>query len=95
MNAAHHLARQHIPCRDDQLKGRESDADGIGQVSPAAGAEAFRKAMLEIIEFDLDGRLGALSLQHRRRSPPRTLISLRECSPSWPGLSRPSTSYAR
>ncbi len=65
VNAAHHLTRQHVPCRDHQLKTRERDADGIGQMAPAAGAETFREAMLEIIEFDLDGRPRALSLQHQ------------------------------
>ena len=64
VNAAHHLARQHVPGRDDQLKGRECDADGIGQMSPAARAEALRKSMFEIIEFDLDGRFCALSVNH-------------------------------
>ena len=64
MDAAHHLARQHVPGRDHQLKRREGDADGIGQMAPAAGAKAFRKTVLEIVELDLDGPLGALSLQH-------------------------------
>ena len=71
MNAAHHLARQIIEGRDVELKGRKGDADGIGQMAPAAGAKAFRKTVLEIIELDLDGRLVALILQHRRRSPER------------------------
>ena len=64
VNTAHHLARQHVPRRDDKLKRRKGNADGIGQMSPAAGAETFRKPVLEIVEFDLDGRFRALSLQH-------------------------------
>ena len=82
MNAAHHLARQHVPGRDHELKGREGDTDGIGQMAPAGGAEAFRKAVLEIVEFDLDGRVRALSLQHsslpsarsRAYSAPQSLL---------------------
>src|ERR1700737_1956643 len=69
VNAAHHLARQHVPCRDDQLKGRERDADGIGQMSPAARAETFRESVLEIVEFNLGGDLNAFGLQHLRNSP--------------------------
>ena len=69
VNAAHHLARQIVPGRDDELEHREGDADGIGEMAPAAGAEAGRKAVLEIIEFDLDGRFGALSLQHSLSAP--------------------------
>jgi hypothetical protein len=64
MNAAHHLARQHVPRRDHQLKGRKGDADGIGQMAPAARPKPFRESMLEIVEFDLDGRLSVHSLQH-------------------------------
>ena len=64
MNAAHDLARQHVPCRDHKLKRRESDAYRIGQTSPAARAEPFRESVLEIIEFDLDRRFTVYSLQH-------------------------------
>ena len=74
MNAAHHLARQHIPCRDHDLKGGEGNADGIGKVPPAAGTESRREAVFEIVEFDLDGRHGGLRLRHlepsRRTSRP-------------------------
>ena len=45
------------------------DADDIGEMAPAAGAEARRKPVLEIVEFDLDG-LGALGLQHVRHPCP-------------------------
>ena len=76
MDAAHHLARQIVEGGDVKLEHGKGDADDIGQMAPAAGAEARRKSVLEIVEFDLDG-LGALSLQHVRRSPPvpATLIS--------------------
>ena len=63
MDAAHHLARQIIEGGDVELEHGKGDADDIGQMAPAAGAKAFRKPVLEIVEFDLDG-LGALSLQH-------------------------------
>ena len=69
MDAAHHLARQIVEGGDVELEHRKGDADGIGEMAPAAGAEARRKAVLEIVEFDLDG-LGALSLQHVRRPRP-------------------------
>ena len=77
MNPAHHLARQHVPRRDHQLKGRERDADRVGQMSPAARTKALREAMFEIVEFNLDGPLGALSLNHPhapRSRFPATLI---------------------
>ena len=64
MDAAHHLARQDVPCRDHKLECRKRDADGIGEMAPAAGAKTFRKTMFEIVELDLDGPLGALGLQH-------------------------------
>src|SRR5258708_14447110 len=49
---------------DDKMKGRKGDADSIGQMSPAAGAEALRESVLEIVELDLDGHFSAPSLQH-------------------------------
>ena len=64
MDAAHHLARQKIARRDHKLERGEGDADGIGEMAPAARAKAFRKPVLEIVELDLDGRSGALGLQH-------------------------------
>ena len=77
VNAAHHLARQVVEGRDIELKDREQDADRIGEMSPAAGAEALRKSVLEIVEFDLDGRLSVHSLQHSCRSPaPRSSDAL-------------------
>ena len=69
MDAAHHLAWQHVPRRDDKLKGRECDADRVGEMAPAAGSEPFRKAVFEVVEFDPGGCVGALSLQHLRRFP--------------------------
>ena len=69
MNAAHHLARQIIEGGDVELEHREGDADGVGQKAPAAGAEARREPVLEIVELDLDGPFAALSLQHLRRLP--------------------------
>src|SRR6185295_7347176 len=39
--------------------------------APAAGAEACRKTMLEIVELDLDGLFRPLSLPHVRDSLPR------------------------
>src|SRR3978361_1650531 len=95
MNAADHLTRKVIERRDIELEHRERDADAIGQMAPAAGAEALRETVLEIIEFNLDRRFRAFCLQHRRRSPrpyPATLTISPEPFPSWPGLSRPSTS---
>jgi len=62
VNAPHHLARQDVPRRDDKLKNRERDADGVGQMSPATPAEAFGKPVLKIIELDLDGHFSALCL---------------------------------
>ena len=80
VNAAHHLARQIAPGRDIELESRESDGDGIGQQPPAARAEAFREPVLEIVEFDLDGRFSAFRLQHLYAFPrariERSLISL-------------------
>jgi glycerate-2-kinase len=70
MNAAHHLARQIIERGDVKLEGRKDDADGMGEIAPAAGAEACRKTMLEIVELDLDGLFIALSLQHVGRPRP-------------------------
>ncbi len=64
MNAAYHLARQIAPGRDIELKGREREADGVGQMPPAAGTKALREAVLEIIEFYVDGPFSAPSLQH-------------------------------
>src|SRR6185369_2118219 len=71
VNAAHHLARQIIERGDVELEGRKDDADGIGEKTPAAWAEACRKTMLEIVELDLDGLFGPLSLPHVRDSLPR------------------------
>jgi hypothetical protein len=70
MNAAHHLARQIIERGDVELEGRKDDADGIGEITPAAGAEACRKTILEIVELDLDGLFIALSSQHVGRPRP-------------------------
>src|SRR5665647_748149 len=64
VNAAHHLARQIVERRDIELEYREQDADRIGQMSPAAGAETFRESVFEIVELDLDGRLRTHNLQH-------------------------------
>ena len=64
VNAAHHLARKIVEGRDIELERREHDADGVGQVAPAAGAKTFRESVLEIVEFNLDGRLSVHSLQH-------------------------------
>ncbi|MET4776277.1 hypothetical protein ABIA28_008491 [Bradyrhizobium elkanii] len=69
MDAAHHLARQVVEGRDIELEHRKGETDGIGQVPPSARAEAFRKAMLEIVEFHLDGLLALSLLLHRIKSP--------------------------
>jgi hypothetical protein len=66
MDAAHHLTRKEIEGRGIKLEQRKQDADGIGQTSPCAGAETFRKTMLEIAEPDLDGAFRRLSLLHGR-----------------------------
>jgi hypothetical protein len=78
MNAAHHLARQIVEGGDVKLEYGQGDADGIGQMAPAAGTKALRKTMFEIIEFDIDGLFGALSLQHARSPRPyRAALSAR------------------
>src|ERR1700761_5951585 len=66
MDAAHHLARQIVPRRDVQLKGREQDGDDIGQMSPAARPKALGKSMFKIVEIIFDRLVGIFSLQHRR-----------------------------
>ena len=93
MDAAHHLARQIVEGRDIELEHRKGDADGIGQMAPAARAKALRETVLEIVEFDLDGLVSALGLQHVSRSPPvpRRLYHLPpSAKPSCAGLSRAS-----
>ena len=63
MNAAHDLAGQNRPCRDDELECSKGDTDAISEVSPPTGAKSFRKSMFEIIEFDSDlavARLGRI-----------------------------------
>ena len=60
MDAAHHLARQIVEGRDIKLEHRKRERDRIGQVTPAGRAKAFREPVLEIVEFDLDGRFRAL-----------------------------------
>ena len=65
MDAAHHLARQIVEGGDIELEGGEGDADPVGERAPPARTKAFRKAVLEIVEFNLDGPCGALCLQHR------------------------------
>ncbi|MFK4678661.1 hypothetical protein ABIF39_000418 [Bradyrhizobium diazoefficiens] len=65
MDAAHHLARQIVEGGDIELEGRKGDADPVGEPAPPARAKPFGEAVLEIVEFDLDGRLRALCLQHR------------------------------
>ena len=70
VNAAHHLARQIVEGGDIELEHRKGDADGIGQIAPAARAESGRKTVLEIVEFNLDGRFCALGLQLHIRSIP-------------------------
>ena len=79
MDAAHDLARQHVPGRDHKLEGRKGDADRIGQMTPAARAKAFREPVLEIVEFDLDGLFRALGLQHVNRSPPVSATLIPSC----------------
>ena len=69
VNAAHHLARQIVESRDIELEHREGDADGVGEMTPAAGTKTLRESMLEIVEFDLDGRLRVHGLQHFLSSP--------------------------
>ena len=89
MDAAHHLARQIVEGGDIKLEGREGDADPVGERAPPARAKAFRKTVLEIVELNLDGRLGALCLvQHLISSPTRrALIALaRPSAAVMPGL---------
>ena len=100
MDPAHHLARQIVERRDIELERGKGDADGIGEKPPCAGPKAFRKSMLEIVEFDLDGRfVSVLGLLHSSRLPSqiRPLISAPAVYPAYrhaPDLSRPSTSLA-
>ncbi|MGY4256559.1 hypothetical protein ACVI1L_003627 [Bradyrhizobium sp. USDA 4516] len=70
MDAAHHLARQVVESRDIELEHRKRETDGIGQMPPGTRAEAFRKAMLEIVEFNLDGLLALNLLLHMISPPP-------------------------
>ena len=69
MDAAHNLARQIVEGGDIELEGRECDADPVGECAPPAGAKAFRKSVLEIVEFNLDGLCGALCFFQHLKSP--------------------------
>ncbi|MGY4301354.1 hypothetical protein ACVWXN_009449 [Bradyrhizobium sp. i1.4.4] len=97
MDAAHHLARQIVEGGDIELEGGEGDADPVGELAPPARTKTFRKTVLEIVEFNLDGLCGALCLQHARIPAPIICgaynIELPLATPSWPGLSRPSTAH--
>ena len=62
MDAAHHLAWQIVEGRDIKLEHRKRESNRISEVAPAARAKALREAVLEIVEFDLDGRFRALVL---------------------------------
>src|SRR6185369_7599156 len=65
MDTAHHLARQIVESGDVELEYRKGDANGIGEMPPDVGTKAFRKAVLKIVELDLDRRRRALGLLHR------------------------------
>ncbi len=83
VNAAHDLARQIIERGDVELEGSKDDADGIGEIAPAAGAEARRKTVLEIVELDLDGLFRPLGLSHVRDSLPAPVRGAQRRSNPW------------
>ena len=64
MDAAHHLARQIVEGRDIELEHCEGETDGVSQMPPGARTKSFREAMLEIVEFNLDGLLARNLLLH-------------------------------
>src|SRR3954451_8652833 len=64
MDAPHHLGRKIVEGGDIELEHRKGDTDGIGEMAPDIGTKTFRKAVLEIIELDLDRSCLALGLLH-------------------------------
>ena len=55
--------------RDVQLEGRKRHARPQSRDAPSRPGQNLSEAVLEIVEFDLDGRPGVHSLQHRGSFP--------------------------